>query len=443
MLGHGPVTRPPADIPADIDIVLVGCARAKHPVPGPARSLYTSRSFRNRRLIAQKWGEEWFILSAEHGLVLPDEWLAPYDLNLSQTDSSYRRAWGDWVVARLERVTHRAGGLRDAKVLVLAPKAYAEAVRDRLRAVGAVVLEPLAGLTQGFQAQWYSHHAAGLEPADDTDPAPELRAKSWDEGARPVENPIERTVRNAAIAAALVAYRHEHMTPDESRLGFAESKEADDLLKEDPFAFLVGVILDEGIKAERAWQGPWELRNRLGHLDPWRLQHDLPGIHEALNRPPVLHRYREIMPIAIHEAAHRVCEYYEGDTSRIWRTGSTAAEVEERLLAFRRIGPKKAAMAVELLISHFGVAMSELVGTNVAYDVHVRRVFLRSGLVDIDDRETMMAVARRLRPERPGYIDLPTWAIGRRWCRPTAPDCRSCPIAGPCRQLTHRNVSSS
>lgn len=40
-------------------------------------------------------------------------------------------------------------------------------------------------------------------------------------------------------------------------------------------------------------------------------------------------------------------------------------------------------MAVELLVTHFGIDLAELHGTNVAYDV--RRVFLRTGLVDRED----------------------------------------------------------
>ncbi|MCL4339946.1 MAG: hypothetical protein JRN37_00460 [Nitrososphaerota archaeon] len=34
-----------------------------------------------------------------------------------------------------------------------------------------------------------------------------------------------------------------------------------------PLEFVFGVILDQGIKYEKAWSGPFELTNRLGHLD--------------------------------------------------------------------------------------------------------------------------------------------------------------------------------
>ena len=72
-----------------------------------------------------------------------------------------------------------------------------------------------------------------------------------------------------------------------------------------------------------------------------------------------------------------------GDASRTWAPGSTAAEVDARLRGSRKIGPKKASVAVDLLVTHFGIDLAELHGTNVAYDV--RRVFLRTGLVDRED----------------------------------------------------------
>ena len=97
-------------------------------------------------------------------------------------------------------------------------------------------------------------------------------------------------------------------------------------------------------------------------------------------------------------------------------------------------------MTVELRISHFGARFADLRGTNVAYDVHVRRVFLRTGLVDSDSIQIVTDAARRLTPDRPGYIDMPAWVIGRRWCRPTQPLCPECPLTDVCRKLTNRNV---
>jgi hypothetical protein len=58
------------------------------------------------------------------------------------------------------------------------------------------------------------------------------------------------------------------LTPDEA---------ANALVHNDPFAFLIAVICDQGIVAERAWAAPYELRRRLGHLDPYRMAAEPPA----------------------------------------------------------------------------------------------------------------------------------------------------------------------
>ena len=87
---------------AAADIVLVTCVKSKGTRPCAAKDLYTSTLFKKQRAHAEKTGVPWFILSAEHGLVGPDEWIAPYERYLADTTMSYRAAWGAWVAARLE-----------------------------------------------------------------------------------------------------------------------------------------------------------------------------------------------------------------------------------------------------------------------------------------------------------------------------------------------------
>lgn len=440
-----PAPTPIAPTPTETyDIALVSCGKAKRSVPSPAADLYTSDGFRKRRAIAEDAGREWFILSAEHGLVGPEEVIAPYDLALKDTGADYSAAWGAWVVAKLVR---KVGSLRGKSALVLAPAAYADAIRLHLVGAGASIEEPLAGLRQGEQGSWLTTEVlrrrltpggAHARPA----PVPTAPLITAPVATEPVDD-RPRGAGGAAIVAALIKFRASNEKLHESRLGYADSAEADELLQTDPFAFLIGVILDEGIRAERAWGAPLELKKRLGHLDPWRLRHQLDAVRAAVAGPPALHRFVEIMSDAIVEAADRVCTTYGGDASRIWVPGSTAVQVDHRLREFYKIGPKKAAMAVELLVTHFEVDIADLHGSNVAYDVHVRRVFLRTGLVDRDDIGTITRVARTLSPDRPGYLDLPTWLIGRGWCHATAPDCPARPLGDVCPRLADRNVRST
>lgn len=87
---------------------------------------------------------------------------------------------------------------------------------------------------------------------------------------------------------------------------------------------------------------------------------------------------------------------------------------------------------VELLAQFLKVPIRDLQGSDVANDVHIRRVFLRTQLVERDDPLDIVTAARRAYPARPGALDLPAWMIGRQWCRPQAPACPACSLMAVC-----------
>lgn len=151
----------PARSPGAADLVLVGCVKQKLDHPAAARDLYISPLFAKERAYAEASGAPWFILSAEHGLVAPDEVLAPYDLRLSKTPSEYRRAWGIRVVNRLGEV---AGPLNGKRIEVHAGSAYIDPIRPLLTQHGAYVVEPFAGLKLGPRLAWYKNGAPSPVP---------------------------------------------------------------------------------------------------------------------------------------------------------------------------------------------------------------------------------------------------------------------------------------
>lgn len=212
---------------------------------------------------------------------------------------------------------------------------------------------------------------------------------------------------------------------------FSGDPEADALLR-DPNAFLLAVLFTQGIPAERAWAGPMRLAERLGTLDLEYLAAHEAAVREAVQAPPMLHRFKETLPRWISRAAEKLLSEYGGDASAIWPAGSSVVEVTERLTAFDGIGRKKAVMAVEILRRHFGVELTGAEHGQVAYDVQVRRVFLRSGLAETDSVEAIEAAACAVSPDAPGTLDLAAWLIGREYCRPRAPRCDECRLAAAC-----------
>jgi uncharacterized HhH-GPD family protein len=245
----------------------------------------------------------------------------------------------------------------------------------------------------------------------------------------------ERAGSRADVVAALLAFGRSVATKPHESPSFTPHPEANRLLLEDPCAFLLGVIFDQNITAERAWRAPYDLRQRLGHLDPVRLARELRAVREAVNRPAKLHRYVERVPEWIVDAARRVLDEYDSNAAHIWADEPTARELMRRLDAFAGIGQKKAAMAVEILERDLGVPIRQMSGSDIAYDVHVRRVFLRTGLAEVDDLDHMVSVAREAHPDRPGEIDAPRLAGGRQWCHAGVPDCPACVLAEVCPKI--------
>jgi hypothetical protein len=155
-------TVPPWTQGRKCDVVLVGCVKQKLDRSAPARDLYISTLFRKERAYAEAVGAPWFILSAEHGLVAPDDVLEPYERALASSPAAYRDQWGQRIVDQLVDTVGPVSGL---VVEVHAGAAYCDPICGRLTSNGATVIEPLHGLGLGQRLAWYSNDA-GRTPSD-------------------------------------------------------------------------------------------------------------------------------------------------------------------------------------------------------------------------------------------------------------------------------------
>lgn len=136
-----------------VDVLLVTCVKRKRSTPAAAKDLYISDLFLKERLYAERLGVPWFIVSAERGLVAPEEWVSPYERYLPDTPTWYQTAWAAWVAARLELLS---GRLHGKTVEIHASRDYLDAIRPHLERRGARVIDPLHGLTQGQRLAWYT-----------------------------------------------------------------------------------------------------------------------------------------------------------------------------------------------------------------------------------------------------------------------------------------------
>lgn len=201
-----------------------------------------------------------------------------------------------------------------------------------------------------------------------------------------------------------------------------------------PHAFVLACIMDQQINYQKAWQIPYEMRQRLRTFAMARLSRlTLQEVAQKMSRPTPLHRFPRRMARFFHSGIERITSQYGGDASRIWHGNPSSAEVVRRFLAFDGAGPKIATMAANILAREFKIPMSDYYSIDISVDVHVRRVFTRLGLVDRKaSAEELIYTARAIEPSFPGLLDLPAWDIGRHWCKPGRPLCAQCYMRGVC-----------
>lgn len=112
--------------------------------------------FRKARRYCEEFHDNWYVLSAKHGLLEPDgPEIAPYDIALSDLTVEARREWGVEVTEELRRRS-----VTDERLVIHAGKDYYEPL---LNALGGVEYEiPTEGLRYGESLSWYNEQLEGV-----------------------------------------------------------------------------------------------------------------------------------------------------------------------------------------------------------------------------------------------------------------------------------------
>jgi len=175
---------------------LVGCVRQQAARRAAAQDLFVAPLFRARRAYVERTCGRWYVLSALHGLVAPDESLAPYDLKLKSLSQAQRRAWSERVLTQLEA---ELGDLDGLTFQIHAGPSYTnEGLVRGLRARGAAVEILTAGLGEAQELAFY-HEANSVAPGG----AAAGSADAADEADEEVQ--AARAALQAAEAAAVAA----------------------------------------------------------------------------------------------------------------------------------------------------------------------------------------------------------------------------------------------
>ena len=109
--------------------------------------------------------------------------------------------------------------------------------------------------------------------------------------------------------------------------------EANELLSDDPLALLIGMTLDQQDKLEKAFNAPFVLAQRLGHVATVQelAAFDLDALIVIFAGPPALHRFPKAMAGRVQEVCLVLLERYDGDAANLWKDADSGAELVKRV----------------------------------------------------------------------------------------------------------------
>lgn len=149
--------------------------------------------------------------------------------------------------------------------------------------------------------------------------------------------------------------------PAPALLPWTGDEEADRLIASDPNALLIGFVLDQQVTVQKAFAGPWTLRQRLGHLDPRLIATmDADAFLAVCREKPAVHRFPSTMAARVQDVCQVIVDEYDGDASRIWTTATKGDDLAARLGALPGIGPLKVTSLMVLLARQYGVDLPGL-----------------------------------------------------------------------------------
>jgi uncharacterized HhH-GPD family protein len=142
-----------------------------------------------------------------------------------------------------------------------------------------------------------------------------------------------------------------------AKLQLVQDPAADALLESNPFALLIGMMLDQQYPMEHAFAGPKKIADRIGGFDPREIADYDPEEFAALcSKTPAIHRFPGSMAKRVQALAQLVVDQYGGDAAALWTSGDPdGAEVLRRLKGLPGFGEQKAKIFLALLGKQYGV----------------------------------------------------------------------------------------
>ncbi len=165
--------------------------------------------------------------------------------------------------------------------------------------------------------------------------------------------------------------------------------EANELLETDPLALLIGLVLDQQVKMEKAFRGPYDLKRRLGHLDAQTIATmDPDALVKVFRERPALHRFPGSMAKRVQALCQAIVEDYGGDAGAVWRNARDGDDLAARIKKLPGFGDMKVKILVAVLAKKFDVKPA-------GWEKHAANWHT---VADVDSEDSM-AIAREVKRE--------------------------------------------
>lgn len=144
------------------------------------------------------------------------------------------------------------------------------------------------------------------------------------------------------------------MPPD---IHYSTRPEANALLEQNPMALLIGLVIYQQVAAEKAFEGPYVLEERLGgSISAEDLAAMAPeDLEAAFRERPALHRFPAAMAKRVQAVATYLVDERNGDPTEMWQGVGDATELSARLQEMPGFGEYKARIYMAVLARQFGV----------------------------------------------------------------------------------------
>ncbi|MCW2960640.1 MAG: HhH-GPD family protein [Thermoleophilia bacterium] len=131
------------------------------------------------------------------------------------------------------------------------------------------------------------------------------------------------------------------------------------LLADDPAAFVIGFILDQQVTVQKAFRAGWDLRERIGTIEPAALAAmPLEQLEQVFAEKPALHRYPKVMAKRVREAMQLIVDRYDGHAGRLWWEADGLDDLRARIAEVPGLGGHKNVSMTAVLARQCGVPVT-------------------------------------------------------------------------------------